>query len=134
MLRLLVVDDEWLIRKGIVRMIERLCDGDMVVEEAANGKEAIERIQQSQFDLIFCDIKMPELDGIQTLEELTRLGFRVPVVFLTGFNEFSLVQHALRLRAYDYLLKPVQDEDFLSTLAKFKQDFLKISRNGCITL
>ncbi|WP_339319175.1 response regulator [Paenibacillus sp. FSL R10-2734] len=127
MLRLLVVDDEWLIRKGIVRMIERLCDGDMVVEEAANGKEAIERIQQSQFDLIFCDIKMPELDGIQTLEELTRLGFRVPVVFLTGFNEFSLVQHALRLRAYDYLLKPVQDEDFLSTLAKFKQDFLKIS-------
>jgi len=122
MKRLLVVDDEWLIRKGIVRTVERLRSG-WSIEEAANGREAIERIGRCSFDLIFCDIKMPEMDGITMLDEMTRRCSRVPVVFLTGYDDFPLMQSAIRLRAYDYLLKPVHDSDIVSVFASFEQDF-----------
>ncbi|MBW7452544.1 response regulator [Paenibacillus sepulcri] len=129
--RLLVVDDEWLIRTGIVRMVERLSP-EWLVEQAANGIEAIERIKQASFDLIFCDIKMPGLDGIETLDELTRKGYRIPVVFLTGYDEFALMQSALRLRAYDYLLKPIHDKDILAVFTSFKKDFLSINMRSDI--
>jgi two-component system response regulator YesN len=127
MLRLLIVDDEWLIRKGIVGMVQRL-SSEWQVEEAANGKEAMDRIAQSSFDLILCDIKMPGMDGIEMLDALTRLGCRVPVVFLTGYDEFTLVRNALRLRAYDYLLKPIHDEDMTAIFSKFKKDFMPMRR------
>ncbi|MBO7745735.1 response regulator [Paenibacillus sp. MWE-103] len=126
MLRLFIVDDEWLIRKGIVRMVERLST-EWKIEEASNGLDAVERIKQAAFDLIFCDIKMPGRDGIETLDELTRQGYRIPVVFLTGYDEFALMQSALRLRAYDYLLKPVHDNDILAVFTNFKKDFLSIT-------
>ncbi|ANS74675.1 hypothetical protein AWM70_08815 [Paenibacillus yonginensis] len=125
MLRLLVVDDEWLIRKGVVRMVQRLLP-EWAIEETANGKEAIERIEHSAFDLILSDIKMPVIDGIAMLDKLTEQGSRIPVVFLTGYEEFPLVRAALRLRAYDYLLKPIHDEDLLTVFANFERDFRSI--------
>jgi Response regulator containing CheY-like receiver domain and AraC-type DNA-binding domain len=125
MFRLLVIDDEWLLRQGIIRMVERLCS-DWLIEEAGNGQEAIARLGQSSFDLILSDIKMPLMDGISMLNELTKQGCRVPVVFLTGFDDFPLIQNALRLRAYDYLLKPVRDEDILKVFESFKKDFYRI--------
>ncbi|WP_274652045.1 response regulator transcription factor [Paenibacillus humicola] len=128
--RLLIVDDEWLIRKGIVGMVKRL-QSDWSIEEAANAKEAIDLLTLHAFDLILCDIKMPGMDGIEMLDELTRQGIRIPVVYLTGYDEFTLVRNALRLRAYDYLLKPVNDSDVVAVFARFQTDFLTISvRSG----
>jgi two-component system response regulator YesN len=125
MVRLLVVDDEWLIRKGIVQMVKRL-NPEWSIEEANNGKEAIEIIKQSSFELIFCDIKMPGVDGIEMLEILNKQGFRIPLIFLTGYDEFKLMRNAIRLRAYDYLLKPVHDDDIIAVLSKFEEDFMNI--------
>ncbi|GGG27009.1 response regulator transcription factor [Paenibacillus abyssi] len=123
MAHLLVVDDEWLIRKGIVQMVARL-QPDWSIEEAGNGKEAIERIRSSTFDLVISDIKMPEIDGIDMLERLNKEAVRTPVVFLTGYDEFQLMRNAIQLRAYDYLLKPVHDDEMIAVLAKFQQDFM----------
>jgi two-component system response regulator YesN len=127
MTRLLVVDDEWLIRKGIVKMIKRL-NPAYVVEEANNGKEAVDSLTGSSYDLIFSDIKMPGLDGIQMLELLNDHRFRVPVVFLTGYDEFQYMQDAIRLRAYDYLLKPIHDDDMIAVLSRFQKDFMTMTK------
>jgi len=123
--RLLVVDDEWLIRKGIVQMVARLYP-DWSIEEASHGKEAIERIGSASFDLVFSDIKMPEIDGIGLLDRLNQGAVRIPVVFLTGHDEFRLMRDAIRLRAYDYLLKPVHDDDIVGVMTKFEKEFLRM--------
>lgn len=125
MLRLLVVDDEWLIRKGIVRMVQRL-RSDWSVEEATSGSAAMDLIGEKSFDLVFCDIKMPKMNGIEMLDTLTQQGYRIPVVYITGYDEFSFMRNALRLRAYDYLLKPIHDSDVISILANFEKDFLNM--------
>ena len=118
---LLVVDDEWLIRKGIVQMVKRL-DPAWSTEEAGNGREAIERIRAFRYDLIFCDIRMPVMDGLELLESLNVQGCRIPVVFLTGYDEFHLMRSAIRLRACDYILKPVHDDDILPLLHQFNPE------------
>lgn len=123
MARLLVVDDEWLIRKGIVQMVKRL-KPDWSVEEANNGKQAVEMIKESAIDLVFSDIKMPGIGGMEMLEILNKQGFRIPVVFLTGYDEFQLMRSAIQLKAYDYLLKPVNDDDMIAVLANFERDYM----------
>lgn len=120
-MRLLVVDDEWLIRKGITQMVRRL-DEDWQVEEAANGLEALERLKKTVYDLVLCDIKMPGMDGMKMLETLNGIGVDTPVVFLTGYDDFQLMRNAIRLRAHDYLLKPVHDEDIMTVLSSIKKE------------
>jgi len=108
-MKVVVVEDEELVRRGIVLAVDWACVNCVVVGEAADGEEGLEIIRRYQPDLIITDIKMPKLDGIEMLRQLRAEGNRAYVVLLTAYSDFSYAQSALKLGAVDYLLKPFHD-------------------------
>ena len=111
MLKVLIVEDEELIRKGLVHTVDWAAMGCVVVGEAANGLEGLEAVSRCNPDLILTDLKMPQMDGIEMLEKLRQAGDKTSVIILTAYDSFSYAQTALRLEAVDYLLKPFHDGD-----------------------
>jgi two-component system response regulator YesN len=109
MLKVLVVEDEELIRRGIVLAVDWAALDCAVVAEAANGLEGLAAAEQYQPSLIITDLKMPQMDGIEMLRRLREEGNDASVIILTAYDTFDYVQSALRLGAVDYLLKPFHD-------------------------
>ena len=109
MYKVIVIDDETLVRRGIVMETDWQALDCMVVAEADNGIEGLEAIRKYHPDLLICDIRMPQMDGIEMLKQLRAEGNDVSVIFLTAYSEFSYAQSALKLLASDYLLKPFGD-------------------------
>lgn len=111
MLRVLVVEDEEMIRKGIVLTVDWTALDCVVVGEAANGAQGLEAARRLNPNLIITDLKMPQMDGIEMLRALRAEGCKAYVIILTAYDNFSYAQSALRLGAVDYLLKPFHDGD-----------------------
>lgn len=111
MLRVLVVEDEEMIRKGIVLTVDWTALDCVVVGEAANGVQGLEAARRLNPNLIITDLKMPQMDGIEMLRALRAEGCKAYVIILTAYDNFSYAQSALRLGAVDYLLKPFHDGD-----------------------
>ena len=111
MLKVLVVEDEELIRRGIVLAVDWAALDCVIVGEAANGEEALEAVERLGPPLIITDLKMPRMDGIELLRRLRESGNNVYVIILTAYDSFEYAQSALRLGAVDFLLKPFHDGD-----------------------
>lgn len=105
-IRVVVVDDQTLVRQGIRSLLE-LSDEVAVVAEAADGVDALERISEVSPDVVLLDLRMPRLDGIGVLEALRARDAAVPVLVLTTFDDAELVLRAMRAGARGYLLKDV---------------------------
>ena len=113
-IRAAIVDDEPLARRRIRNLLTQVRDVE-VIAECANGREAIESLEESPPDLLFLDIQMPEIDGFDVLQAIG-VG-RVPVViFVTAYDQFAL--RAFEAHALDYLLKPFDDERFEAALQR----------------
>jgi len=116
-IRAAIVDDEPLARRRIRNLLVEAPDVE-VVAECANGKDAIESLEESPPDLLFLDIQMPEVDGFDVLQAVG-VG-RVPVViFVTAYDQFAL--RAFEAQALDYLLKPFDDERFGAALRRARE-------------
>ncbi|HEU5292073.1 MAG TPA: LytTR family DNA-binding domain-containing protein [Cyclobacteriaceae bacterium] len=111
-MKALIVDDERLARKELIKLLEDH-PGIEVVGEAMNAEEAIQMTNDLNPDLLFLDIQMPGKTGFQLLEELDSVPV---VVFTTAYDEFAL--KAFEVNALDYLLKPIQAERLSETVAK----------------
>lgn len=118
MIKLLVIDDEIWIRERIAREIPWDSVGAEVIGAAQDGMEALEQIEQTQPDVIITDIRMPGLDGIELLKELKSRSIDSKIIILSGYNDFSYAKDALRYGAFDYVLKPVEDEELLEIVNK----------------
>ncbi len=119
--RILLVDDE----KDFVEMLSmHLSEAGEQVSAAYSGKECLEKLAQSAFDVVILDIKMPGMDGIQTLREIKSMFPLVEVVLLTGHGSTETAVRGMKLGAFDYLLKPADFEDLTAKLegAKKKRD------------
>ncbi|MDF2923767.1 MAG: hypothetical protein K0R57_2681 [Paenibacillaceae bacterium] len=120
MYKVIIVDDEILVRVGLKTFIpwERL--GLELVGEAGNGREALELVESEGCDILLTDIQMPEMDGLALLEAVTAERPRTKIIMLTNHEEFRYVRRALQLGAADYLLKltmePLELERKLSDL------------------
>ena len=113
-LRVLIADDEPLSRERL-RELLRAEPGTEVVAECLNGMEAVNAIRQKSPDLVFLDVKMPELDGFGVLEALN--GARLPaIIFVTAYDRYAL--RAFEAHAVDYLLKPFERERFQIALRR----------------
>jgi two-component system, LytTR family, response regulator len=116
-IRAAIVDDEPLARRRIRNLLKGERDVE-VIAESANGKEAIESLEESPPDLLFLDVQMPEIDGFDVLQAIG-VG-RVPaVIFVTAFDQFAL--RAFEAHALDYLLKPFDDERFEAALQRARE-------------
>jgi len=106
MTRLLIVDDESLLRQGFMHMTDWETQGFQIVGEASNGKEALEIIAQKSPDIVVTDIKMPLMDGVELTKIIKEDYPGIQVVILSSYNDFEYVREMLRLGAFDYILKP----------------------------
>ena len=117
-MRVLVCDDEQLARDRLKRLVEKT-DGVEVVAEAANGREAIEQAQATRPDVILMDIRMPEMDGMEAAEHLSKMDNPPALIFCTAYDEHAL--QAFKVHAVDYLLKPVSAGDLETALGKARR-------------
>ncbi|MCR5758659.1 MAG: response regulator [Selenomonas sp.] len=127
MLDLVIVEDEEIIRRGLVCTIDWLRLGARVVGEAANGREALQVIRQARPDVVLTDIKMPVMDGIALTQALKDENNPAKVIFLTSYADFSYAQTALHLDVRDYLLKPVSEDDLAKALGKIARKPLPVA-------
>lgn len=116
-IRALIVDDEPLAREKIRTLLERDVEVE-VVGECGDGRTAAAAIIESDPDLVFLDVQMPEMDGFAALEALGGRSAAV-IVFVTAYDEYAL--KAFEVHALDYLLKPFDRERFLSALERAKK-------------
>ncbi len=108
--RILVVDDEDIIRESLTFVLKK--EG-YTVQEAENGLVAYNRLQEESFDLVITDLEMPEMKGIELLEEIKKLNIQTSVIIITAFGSLDTAICALRSGASDYLLKPVEFDELL---------------------
>lgn len=121
MIKVLIVDDEPIVRRGIVEGVDWKSMDCVVVGEASNGKEGMAAVSQYQPDLIISDIRMPQMDGLEMLVELRRNNYKVHAILLTAYSDFEYVRSALKLGAVDYLLKPFSPEELEKAIAQIRQ-------------
>ena len=110
---ILIIDDEKAIRETLKDILEY---EKHKVDLAIDGKEGLAKAKEKSYDLIFCDIKMPELDGIEVLEKIVVLGLDVPVIMISGHGNIETAVDALKKGAYDFLEKPLDLNRVLVTL------------------
>lgn len=118
-IRLLIVDDE---ARFVETLAKRLTARGYFVEGAFSGEEAIETIRKRPFDVILLDVRMPGMDGLQTLRVLKEIQPLVQVLMLSGNASIDSAIEGMRLGALDYILKPAELEDIL---AKVEEAFEK---------
>ena len=119
MLKVMVVDDEPYILEGLQVLVDWNSEGFEIDALMTNGKEALDYLENHKVDLIISDIKMPVMSGLDLLEEVERRHLSdAKFVLLTGYDEFSYVQRAIRNNCMDYILKPVSKEDLIALLHK----------------
>lgn len=126
MRKVMIVDDEMLARKMLRESIVWEEYGYTVIYEAQNGKEALEKIKELSPDVIFVDIKMPVMDGLEMLRQMNALQTDSKAVLLTCYEDFSYVRDAMRYGAVDYLTKHTfEPEDLISLLGKIEKQIRK---------
>ncbi len=115
MVDVLVADDSKFMRTLIIKLLS-LC-GVKNVLEASNGKEVLEKCKQP--NLIFLDINMPKLDGLQTLKKLKKINPSAKVIIISAIGQEDTVKEALQEGAEEYITKPFSQEAFLKTVKRF---------------
>lgn len=114
----LIVDDEHMIRQSLRRKIEEMDDAYRVVGECSDGKSALEAIENSNVQVVFTDIRMPEMDGLELAKTLHEEHPEILTVILTGYEDFSYAQEAIRQGVFDYLVKPMSEEKLSAIMGK----------------
>ena len=112
-MKVLIIDDEKSIRRALREILEfEECN----VEEAENGKEGLELIQKNEYDLIFCDIKMPVIDGLDVLSRTIKLNVETPIIMISGHGNIETAVQAIKDGAFDFIEKPLDLNRILVTL------------------
>ncbi|MDP4092120.1 MAG: response regulator [Bacillota bacterium] len=118
MFKVLIVDDESIIRKGLRNAVNwKQFDCD-VCGEASDGMEGYKLISQLYPDIVITDIKMPEVDGLTMIREIKNVIPQSKVIIMTGYRDFEYAQEAIKLGAFDYLLKPTKIEELNSVIKR----------------
>ncbi len=114
--RIVIVDDEQFVRKGIIALIDWKKINYQVVGEASNGEDALELILEEKPDVVLTDIRMPVFDGLKLIEKVKELAIKVPkFIIISGYNDFEYAQRAVRLGVTDFILKPIDKDELEKT-------------------
>jgi two-component system response regulator YesN len=125
-MRLMLVEDEAVIRNGLKKLIETIIGGYQVVAEADSGKSALDVIRKTLPDLIITDIRMKDMNGLELIERLKDQYGHIHTLILSGHQDFAYAKKAIQFGVHDYLLKPVDRVELAHCLEKIKN----IHQNG----
>lgn len=120
-MNILIADDEKIEREGI-RYLLSLEKGERRIFEAANGKQAMQILRTENIDMILTDIKMPVMDGLELARRAKELFPEIRIVIFSGYNDFTFAQEAIRYGVTDYILKPVDPDNFHEIIEKAEKN------------
>lgn len=118
----LIVEDEKLIRQGIKTMIKRSGVPVELIMECSNGEMALEVIREQKIDVMFTDIRMPKMDGIELVQKMQSCGHVPLTVAISGYDDFSYAVEMLRNGVREYILKPIEREKITEVLKKLNNE------------
>ena len=121
--QILLIDDDRNIIDGIEGVIQKAFPGRYEITCASDGREALLKLAERYYHLIISDIRMPGIDGIRLLGIIRKYGIPSTVIMLSGFDDYSYIRNAMKLGAYDYLLKPVDIEGFCGMLSAAEETY-----------
>ncbi len=122
MLRIVIVDDEILIREGLARMISRESTKFVVIGTYPDGKHVLDELPTLHFDVVITDIRMPQIDGLELIKQLKASHPQIRSILMSGFVEFNYAREAIRSSAVDYLLKPINKEQLFELLYRLDEE------------
>ena len=132
MIKTLIIDDERLIRMTLRQIIDWNSFGIQIIGEAQNGPEAIELIDQLKPDLIFLDINIPIINGIEVCHYILEKKYHTKVVVLTGYDSFRYAQECLRMGVLDYIVKPIEKTEFEKSVESIRRKIMDSKNNDKI--
>ena len=115
MSKILIIEDEAAIRRVLVKILSEEND-TYQVDEAEDGAVGLEKIKNTDYDLVLCDIKMPKLDGVEVLEAVKKIKPEIPMVMISGHGDMETAINTMRLGAFDYISKPPDLNRLLNTV------------------
>lgn len=125
MLRVVIIEDEYYVRKGMIQTIPWSTLNCKIVGEASNGKEGIKVVEKLKPNIVITDIEMPVISGIEMMRILRRNGCIAHFIFLTAHQKFTYVHEALKMEVVDYLLKPVNHDELAKSIQKIGDRFYR---------
>lgn len=126
---LLIVEDEKMIRQGIATMARRCSVSIENILECRNGVEALEILEEKPVDVMFTDIRMPKMDGIELVKRTAQLNNPPMVVVVSGFDDFNYAVEMMKNGVRDYLLKPIKRDKVEEVLAKLDKELEQVYRD-----
>lgn len=121
MISVIIIEDENRIREGFMRLIDWNAHGFEIIGSARNGKDGLFLIETLHPDLVFVDINMPIMSGLEMLEK-TKDTQDFEAIVVSGYDDFEYAQNAIKLKVFDYLLKPVLKEELVAVLERYKKE------------
>jgi len=115
MSKILIIEDEASIRRVLTKILSEESDSYQV-EEAEDGIKGLEKIKNTDYDLVLCDIKMPKMDGVELLEAVKKIKPEIPMVMISGHGDMETAIQTMRLGAFDYISKPPDLNRLLNTV------------------
>jgi two-component system response regulator YesN len=128
--KVLIVDDEYLIRNGISKRFNWAETGFTVIGTASNGQDALIEINKNIPDVVITDIRMPILDGIELCKTIRYRYPQIKIIILSGYSEFEYAQKAIEYGVYYYLLKPLNESELRNVLKKLYFELEKTNTNS----
>ena len=122
LLRIVIVDDEVLIREGLARMISKESHEFQIVGTFPDGRQVLDELPGLQFDAVITDIRMPQIDGLELIKSLKQSHPQIRSILMSGFVEFNYAREAIRSSAVDYLLKPIDKEQLFELLHRLNDE------------
>ena len=123
MTTVLIVDDEYLVRRGIRETIDWQSYGFEIVGEAANGIDGYEKYKELRPDIIITDVRMKRATGLELIEKLKATdGFDSEIVIISAYDDFEYVKRALENNVSAYILKPIQEKELISVMLRMKSE------------
>ncbi len=121
MYSILIVDDEKIERRGIKFLLKSL-QIELDIIETSNGQEALKYLQNNKVDILFTDIKMPFMDGIELIKNIKEQKMNMKIVIFSGYEEFEYAKFAAKMGVENYILKPVDPDEFEGTITKIMEE------------
>ncbi|MCF7924553.1 MAG: response regulator [Candidatus Izimaplasma sp.] len=118
MIKMIVIDDEALVRKGIRETINWEKYNIKIIGEANNGQKGYQLIKETNPDIVISDIKMPVMDGVQLAKKIEKEKLDLGLIILSGYQDFNFAKEALESGAFEYLLKPIDNQELIQSVLR----------------